>query len=99
MSRNDGESARIAANVIIKANIADKKGYNYNSKQILNQKEQIKLPPKERRRGIEGLAKEQQITIVTQEEKAKKKKKHQKRNRPERQILLKTDMLEQDPRD
>ena len=92
MSPNAGESARIVANVIIKGSIVDTKRYSSNNKQIFNQKELIKLPQKERRKGTEGLARKQQSTIVTQGEKAKKKKRHLKRNCLEKQILLKTDM-------
>ena len=98
-THNESECWGECENVIIKASIADTKRYSSNNKEILNQKEQIKLPQKERRKGIEGLAKKQQSIILTQDEKKKKKKKHLKRNRPQKQILLKTDMLQQDPQD
>ena len=82
MSPNVGGNAKTAINVITKASIADTKRYSSNNKQILNQKEQIKLPQKERRKGTEGLAKKQQSTTAMQGEKAKKKKKPLKKNRP-----------------
>ena len=83
MSPNDGESARIAANGIIKVITVDTRKYSSNNKQTLKQKEQTKLPQKERRRETEGLAKKQQSIIAIQGEKAKKKK-SLKKYRPEK---------------
>ena len=65
----------IVVSEIIKVNIADTKKYSSSNRQTLNQKEQIKLRQKERKRETEGLSNKQQSTTATQGEKVRKKKK------------------------
>ena len=56
MSLSAGENARAVVNVVIKQSIADTKENNH-SRQIPNQRGPIKRQSKERKRGIERLAK------------------------------------------
>ena len=75
MSPSAGESVNIVANEIIKVTTADTRKYSSNNKQTLKQKEQTKLPQKERKRETGELAKKQQLTTPIQGEKGKKKRK------------------------